>query len=64
MPKMKTKKAAAKRFKVTASNKVVHQRTGMSHLLEHESADVKRNRRGTIELDKSNTKKIKKLLGI
>ena len=35
MPKLKTKKAAAKRFKVTASGKVKYKRAGKRHNLGH-----------------------------
>ena len=35
MPKMKTKKAAAKRYKLTASGKVKYKRAGKRHQLGH-----------------------------
>jgi large subunit ribosomal protein L35 len=35
MPKAKTHKGLAKRFKVTARGKVVHHRSGKSHLQSH-----------------------------
>ena len=40
--KMKTKKAAAKRFKITGSGKVMHRQSGMNHLLSKKSARRKR----------------------
>ena len=33
MPKLKTKKSAAKRFKVTKSGKILRTRAGKSHLM-------------------------------
>lgn len=33
MPKMKTRKAAAKRFKVTGTGKIVHRSIGLNHLM-------------------------------
>lgn len=42
MPKMKTNRGAAKRFKVTKSGKVKYQRAGKRHLLERKSAKRKR----------------------
>jgi len=60
--KMKTNKAAAKRFKVTSSGKVLRYKQGQRHLLEHESANTKRNRRGPVEVSKSDMKKIRQLL--
>ena len=43
MPRMKTKRAAAKRLKVTASGRLARRRGGKSHLLEAKSP--KRRRR-------------------
>ena len=41
MPKMKTKQAAAKRFKVTATGKVKYKHAGKRHQLGHRK-DAKR----------------------
>ena len=64
MPKMKTRRAAAKRFKLTGNKKIVHNAAGGSHLLEHESMCLKRNRRGNVVLNKTQTVKVKRMLGI
>jgi len=37
MPKMKTHRAAAKRYKVTAGGKILRRQAGKSHLLAHRS---------------------------
>ncbi len=42
MPKIKTKKGAAKRMKVTKSGMVKFQRPGKRHRLEQESSKTKR----------------------
>ncbi|MDX2273313.1 MAG: 50S ribosomal protein L35 [Cyanobacteriota bacterium] len=42
MPKLKTRKAAAKRFQVTGSGKIKHRKTGHNHLLEHKTTKRKR----------------------
>jgi large subunit ribosomal protein L35 len=42
MPKMKTHKGAAKRFKRTGSGKIVRNKQGMGHLLAHKSRRRKR----------------------
>jgi large subunit ribosomal protein L35 len=42
MPKLKTRKAAAKRFRATGSGKIVRRKAFKSHLLEHKSANKKR----------------------
>jgi large subunit ribosomal protein L35 len=42
MPKLKTRKAAAKRFKATGSGKFMRRRAFRSHLLDHKSPKRKR----------------------
>ena len=42
MPKMKTRKAAAKRFKQTATGKSMHNRAGGRHIPTKKSATRKR----------------------
>ena len=42
MPKMKTYKAAAKRFKYTGSGKLMRTRVGKSHLRRNKPVRVKR----------------------
>ncbi len=42
MPKMKTHRAAAKRYKVTASGKITRRKAGIGHLLQRKSASRKR----------------------
>ncbi|MEH2286865.1 50S ribosomal protein L35 [Nostoc sp.] len=45
MPKLKTRKAAAKRFRATGSGKIVRRKAFKSHLLEHKSSNKKRSMR-------------------
>jgi len=42
MPKLKTRKAAAKRLRASGSGKIMRRQTYRSHLLEHKSASRKR----------------------
>jgi translation initiation factor IF-3 len=42
MPKMKTHSGAKKTFRITGSGKVMHERAGKRHLLEHKSSRVTR----------------------
>jgi large subunit ribosomal protein L35 len=42
MPKLKTRKAAAKRFKFTGTGKIKRRQQNRSHLLEHKSPARKR----------------------
>jgi large subunit ribosomal protein L35 len=63
MPKNKTHSGASKRFKLTGSGKVIRERAGKRHLLEHKPSSKTRALTGTVVLAKPDAKKIKKLLG-
>ncbi len=43
MPKMKSRKAAAKRFSVTATGKVKRRKANLRHILEKRTSKRKRN---------------------
>jgi large subunit ribosomal protein L35 len=43
MPKLKTKKSAAKRFRATGSGKILRRKAFKNHLLQHKSAKRKRD---------------------
>ncbi len=58
MPKMKTHRASAKRFKVTGSGKIVRRQAGRSHLNEHMSSKQKRSLDSKVVVDDSNLAKI------
>ncbi|WBW99404.1 50S ribosomal protein L35 [Oceanirhabdus sp. W0125-5] len=62
MPKMKTHRGAAKRFKKTGSGKLKRRKAYKSHILTKKSAKRKRNlRKGTL-VDSSQLKVMKKVL--
>jgi large subunit ribosomal protein L35 len=63
MPKNKTHSGASKRFKITGSGKVMRERAGKRHLLEHKSSKLTRRLTGSTEMAPADAKKIKKLLG-
>ena len=42
MPKLKTRRAAAKRFRRSGSGKIMRRKAYKNHLLEHKSQDKKR----------------------
>ena len=44
MPKLKTRKAAAKRFRATGTGKIVRRKAFKNHLLDHKSPERKRRR--------------------
>ena len=62
MPKMKTSRAAAKRFKVTGTGKLVRNKAYKSHILTKKSPKRKRNLRKSTVLDETNVKNMKKIL--
>ena len=62
MPKMKTKRAAAKRFKVTGSGKLVRMKAYKSHILTKKSQKRKRNLRQQTVVDPTNAANMKKIL--
>ena len=43
MPKLKSRKAAAKRFRATGSGKIVRRKAFKNHILEKKSSKRKRN---------------------
>ena len=63
MPKMKTKKAAKKRFKLTATGKVRFQRAGVRHNLERMSGKEHRHLSKEAELAPEMVPVVKRLLG-
>ena len=60
MPKMKTKRAAAKRFKTTGTGKLM--KTNKSHILNKKSTKRKRTLRKAVEVDATNAKMMKRML--
>ena len=62
MPKIKTSRAAAKRFKKTGTGKLVRNKAYKSHILTKKSQKRKRNLRKATVLDQSNVKNMKKIL--
>ena len=62
MPKMKTSRAAAKRFKVTGSGKLVRNKAYKSHILTKKSQKRKRNLRKQTVVDATNVQSMKKIL--
>ena len=62
MPKIKTSKAAAKRFKKTGTGKLKRMKAYKSHILTKKSTKRKRNLRQSTVTDATNAKVIKKIL--
>ncbi len=62
MPKMKTRKAVAGRFRVTGSGKLKMSKPGKRHLLTHKSAKRKRQLRRPGLLDQGQMRTYKRLM--
>ena len=64
MPKMKTDRGAAKRFKVTGTGKIRRRQAFRSHLLEKKSSVRTRRLARDAELSSPDAKQVKRLLGL
>jgi len=62
MPKMKTHKSSAKRFKVSSSGKIIRSKAYKSHILTKKTAKRKRNLRKDTTISSAEVKKVKVLL--
>ncbi len=62
MPKMKTNRGAAKRFKVTGKGKIVYSKSYGSHILTKKTTKRKRSLRKSGIVDKTNVAQVKRLL--
>ncbi len=62
MPKMKTNRGAAKRFKMTGSGKIKRSKAFSSHILTKKSTKRKRGLRKSDLVDSANLKGIRKIL--
>ncbi len=62
MPKMKTRKAAAKRYHKTGSGKIKYKKQGLRHILTKKGAKRKRNLRKAGMLSPAEEKRAKVLL--
>ncbi len=64
MPKLKTNRGAAKRFKVTGSGKVKRQKAYASHILSKKSSKRKRKLRKQTTVAGSDARRVKRMLGL
>ena len=63
MPKMKTHRGAAKRFKVTGSGKVRRRQVGMNHILEKKPSKRTRRLKRSAEVTGGDARQVKRMLG-
>ena len=64
MPKMKTHRGAAKRFKVTSSGKIMRRKAFKNHILEKKSPKRKRRLSGEAVVAGGDRARVKRQLGI
>ena len=64
MPKMKTHRGAAKRFKVTGSGKILRRKAFKNHILEKKSPTRKRRLKREAELTGGDRDQVRRLLGL
>ncbi|HEY0356413.1 MAG TPA: 50S ribosomal protein L35 [Flavisolibacter sp.] len=64
MPKVKTNSSAKKRFKVTGTGKITHQKAFKRHILTKKSTKRKRNMRKMGEVSQANLDFVKRLLAL
>ena len=62
MPKMKTSRSAAKRFKLTGTGKLKRAKAYKRHILTKKSTKRKRALRQDVVVDSTNVKNMKKIL--
>jgi len=62
MPKLKTHRGAAKRFKKTGSGKIVRASAFKRHILTSKKRSRKRGLRGTFVTSKADTAQLRKML--
>lgn len=62
MPKMKTKRGAAKRFKLTGSGKIRRRKAYMRHILTHKTQKQKRNLGQAGLVSDADEKQVKRML--
>jgi len=62
MPKIKSNRGAAKRFKVTGTGKVVRNKANANHILTKKTTKRKRGLRKSGLVDDANMKGIKRML--
>ncbi len=63
MPKMKTSRSAAKRFRISGSGKIMRKRAYRSHLLRKMSSRRKRRLYKDAVLDRADRRTARRLLG-
>ena len=64
MPKIRSNRAAKKRFRVTSSGKIMRNHAYKSHILTKMTRKRKRNLGKSVEISDANLKRVKRMLGM
>jgi large subunit ribosomal protein L35 len=64
MPKIKTHKATAKRFKISGRGKLLRRRQGGSHLRRKKSKRVRRSYGKDLPVSPADRKRVRRILGL
>ena len=64
MPKMKTHRGAAKRFKVTGSGKIMRRKAFRNHILEKKASKRTRRLKREAEVTGGDRDQVRRLLGL
>ena len=64
MPKMKTRRSAAKRFSLTGTGKIKRNRANKAHILTKKSPKRKRQLRKSTILTSAEVRRVKKMLAV
>ncbi|MEE3717151.1 50S ribosomal protein L35 [Tumidithrix elongata RA019] len=62
MPKLKTRKSAAKRFRVTGSGKIMRRHASKNHLLEHKTTCQKSRLSKMAVVDETDTDRVRAMM--
>ncbi len=64
MPKMKTNRAAAKRFRTTGTGRLRRNKAYKSHILTKKNTKRKRGLRKPTDVDASDARRVRRMLGL
>jgi large subunit ribosomal protein L35 len=62
VPKMKTKRGAKKRFKISSNGRIKRAQAFKNHILTKKTSKTKRQLRGTVGMDKSDKAAVYKMM--
>ncbi len=63
MPKLRTRKTVSKRFKISATGKLMRRCTKMNHLMRKKTASQQRSLQKGAELNASDQPRLKRMMG-